>query len=1356
MFNYFKKMRYILNPFLILLMVFYVYAPTLSYAQNPNTNEREGWFFNNTDTAQTGSPTNLKYFRVFELMPEEITMNIFKEQDLSHLSGKKLFVGYGMVDPKDGDCKVFKKEDTGYVNDLTVCLPWWRIEREYVADQTATGASMQDEILKEIRSNTRPPMMYKTCKTWSDGKVYPGGKTTCTSYYDRLLGPSCWDNPKQAGCFVDNCGQNIKDFCTYIDSAVGDKTTLETAAMDGTDVPQASSTKINLASHQYNCPAGPLVEEVKCLDEESAVIYPQKCNDDTYEYCDERRPTFDSNGNLISYEGTCTDGTPITCEANKFNNTTKICKVPLYETFTNTSIENATLTRDYTTVEVDVLSGEEDIYMAQDNCLRANTVQDARNQELHVKIMGDGYLDDDIYVLRHRENGSHSKIYCNMQHNENKNSRKNYNGDVLQCIDNDGNYAFNQTVPIEVTDIVTVQQNSENENQTGVPFALGRNHYGSTKLYIDGIEVAPSTFGSDFPYYPKNGGWLRTWDNTTSTFSILFPFAGAYDIRFYNKYNQEVSKAILGIEDFKELSAGASLQLKLGKTMQLAPGITDDIEHEDGTITLGANRNDTWVEWGGGVFGGKNSVTGQSSDAPRDSYVKENAVYNVIVKDLITGAITPIPLVYPLPYPNRVFISKLKVYEKRKYRCYNEFSTPSFLLSGSEEVKQVCSTNQNYLDYQNGINDNVSLIPKWEDTTICEQNCREYTPCTEENINDSLAYKCVPRGGEDLGGDLGGNLFSSEAQCGERCFTQNPCNSFTDNKCIKVEEKLGEPVSDINGKTVFRKKEVAYRCEDNVQKQVDCLEWEVSNNVGDSTLYNQDIGYETFDFSANFEKAVTHAANLEVGLLHIWSGWRGECVYGKKWDSSYLSDPMTIISYAMMAYSAYSSYASSATTTTTSSTTTAAGESTTTITSTTGNTTTTTVYAENGDMIGDTLVTQEATFGEQFFGGVDNYLGTNTTSAYDWYNTTAIGSQGSIVNITNGDLINFGLKSAMILAAPPPESYTMARKLMRGFYGARQDDEAIIAYNSCMASIGLAVPNLIAWVADEKGDEGLYPQLKEPWKHPIRVTTSQIATMASLSGSQYVMDHYLMLDDGSDFLTSLIALTPDAYTKAGEMLCMGANTYKAKEHINHHDSKHAGSSGGGGGIGAMQIAMMAIGYFFPIAGLILTVVMDFMSNMWAKIDTCNDEEDAMQRDILHYQTLKFNKQEQCTFVKTFCDKEASFFGKKKCVRERDEFCCYDMVLTRVFAEGMKEQLDKPYLVNDKVVCNDLTINDLKEISFTECLPGQNPKINKCMPIDKYSEFEQVLFRQATKKLDKSVSKGLTEQVINSMAIIGSE
>jgi hypothetical protein len=43
-----------------------------------------------------------------------------------------------------------------------------------------------------------------------------------------------------------------------------------------------------------------------------------------------------------------------------------------------------------------------------------------------------------------------------------------------------------------------------------------------------------------------------------------------------------------------------------------------------------------------------------------------------------------------------------------------------------------------------------------------------------------------------------------------------------------------------------------------------------------------------------------------------------------------------------------------------------------------------------------------------------------------------------------------------------------------------------------------------------------------------------------------------------------------------------------------------------------------------------------------------------------------------------------------------------------------------------------------------------------MPINKYSEFEQVLFRQATKRLDSTATKSLTQQVINSMAIMGQD
>ena len=44
--------------------------------------------------------------------------------------------------------------------------------------------------------------------------------------------------------------------------------------------------------------------------------------------------------------------------------------------------------------------------------------------------------------------------------------------------------------------------------------------------------------------------------------------------------------------------------------------------------------------------------------------------------------------------------------------------------------------------------------------------------------------------------------------------------------------------------------------------------------------------------------------------------------------------------------------------------------------------------------------------------------------------------------------------------------------------------------------------------------------------------------------------------------------------------------------------------------------------------------------------------------------------------------------------------------------------------------------------------GKN--INKCIPTEQYSEFQKVLFRQASKNIGSSLSNGLIDQAINSM------
>lgn len=1360
-------MKYIM----FFLFNLFVYAAT-----NPNTVERSNWEFNTTDTTQTSAPSNLKYYKYFDILPDEINFKVFENQDLSHLAGKKLYVGYGTANQNGSDCKVFKSVDTGLNEDITVCLPWWRIEREYKASSSNQQTTSFLDNLKFIK----PPLTVNYCKQWADGKSYPGGISVCTSYFDRNAGGDCWDNPEQQKCFVDNCGFNLKNRCTFLDSAIGVTETLPSSVDNSIGIPTQTDTKVKLTSHRYDCPSGPIANDVECVDSETALMYPYTCKPDSeatpeddgeYIYCDEDKPIFDSYGKIEAFKGTCSDGRTVTCNVNKFSSSVQICKQPIYETEIKNKLYSTELTRTYTNERVDVLSGEADIYSQRPNCLRANTIQQAREQELYVKIIGDGFLDDDIYVLRHNINGAHQKVYCNMQHAENKGNKKNYNGDILQCIDNDGNYTFNQTVNIDTTDIVTVQQASENENATSEPFVLGRNHYSSTEVVIDGVEVAPKTFSSDFGSYPRQDQHLKLWDNTLGTLSILFPFAGAYEIYFYNKDQREISKATIDIEDFKTITQNSSMQLKLGQQMPLAVGITEST----------AARDDMWVEWGGGVYGGKASKTGTTVATPLDEHVKENSVTSIIVKDLLTNAIIPIQLVYPLAYPNRVFISKLKVYEYRQYRCYNDFEDFN-ILGQSSETKYVCTNTQEWQDFKNGFSTDLGNLQRWEDETLCNQNCRTSYECTQTTLNSVNGYQCTQRGGENLGGDLGGNLFSSKSSCESACFQQNQCTSYAQSNCNIVDEKLSEPVTDYLGKTIYRKKALSYNCQDRVDKEVGCAEYDVKVTQGDMNYNFESIGYETKNFGANFENALTKVQMLEVGQQHIFSGWEGKCVSGMKWDFSYMSDPMTIMSYAMSAYSSmnylakadvgwakemqgkfdtftksmeesfnnavssmtengstYQSMTNSINTTyenVTKSLQESLG-----ITSDAGkevaNEATKQLSQSGTTAAGNSKLLNIKEIEEAIKGKIAEYSG------IEWDATMNIGgvelSYDNYINITQGDLITFGVRSTLVVMAPQEQDYVTADKLLKGYSGIGTNDNEVQNYNSCMASIGASLPNLIAWSADSATSTS--DQLVAPWKAPLRMTPEQLASIAVVTSEKFVTTNYIYKQSNDDILISVIALDQTAYMKAAQTICMGTKVSQAAEQIQQTNNSKDMT-----GAIALGIAKAALSMACPPCGFAATIVMDMATNVFAKVNTCSDEEDAIQWGVLDFKTNKFLNKQQCTFVNSECDKKVNFGFGSKCVRDRYEYCCYDQITTRVFAEGLKKQLNK-----DWTKCNDISVDDLKDISFRECRVGEIAHINKCFPTDEYSEFQKVLFRQASKNIGSSLSNGLIDQAINSMA-----
>lgn len=638
------------------------------------------WTLEDFNTSVTSRPTNLKFFKFYDTLPDDIMLKLFSHKDLSVLRGKKLYVGYGVIDPSGKNCKVFLASETGLDHNTTICLPWWRIERTYELNASTISAGRR--ALRSLIPEPHPPKLVHICSQWAEGHTFPGGKVTCTSFYSKSIKPGCYDNPIQPKCKVTNCGHELIRQCEQVEGVVGDRTTLTTAEYNATHIDPAEDI-VGLSSVQFNCPAGAILPQAECLKEDSALMFPHQCSaadsshpDGVYIYCDEDKPQYDSTGNtLLGFLGTCPDGTNVLCSVDTISGERRVCEEPSTVTIEENETRTEVMQKTYHDYEINVLTGEEDRYSANPNCIRLNSIEDAQDSQITVHISGVGYLDDDIWVFRHSADGNKYKIYCNLQHTPG--NQYTYDGELYQCVGNRGTYSFNNNhVNILNNDIVSVQQATELQIAVTEPLPdnfqnnRSRTDYCSTQVIIDRTLVAPETFPADYPYYPYYSRYLELWENSLGTLSLLFPYSGSYQMHFYNKNNEEVANASLNLEDFRTMSQQGYLQLKLANSMELSP------EHNASTACL----DDDWVEWGGGVFKGHSStISDKTCDDANDNWVRDHAVYNIVIMDNFTGVQTRVPLVYPLAYPNRIFISKLKLYETRKYRCYSSFPPPPSL-----------------------------------------------------------------------------------------------------------------------------------------------------------------------------------------------------------------------------------------------------------------------------------------------------------------------------------------------------------------------------------------------------------------------------------------------------------------------------------------------------------------------------------------------------------------------------------------------------------------------------------------------------------------------------------------------------
>lgn len=674
-----------------LLVMFATISTTYANENEVQTVEREeAYFLKKNTVSDTSAPTSLQYYEFKENLPDEISIDIYSNKNMSEFAGKKIFVGYGAVDPTGKDCKVFTPDITGNENNITICLPWWRVEREYMVSQDPGVQGTDFMSFIATMQRPRPPKNVIVCNEWQSSDQLPGGTVTCTTYYDKTVSSECYENPRQAQCKKNNCGTWVEENCERIGRSLGyENESLYNVEIDSAGGPQIYESKVDLVTEQFVCPGGSFTNYANCADEEIVAMHPYECkpdnpdtplDDSIMKYCDENSPIRNvSTGKVEGFVGECPaeassggSSFEITCTIDYSIHTRNVCTEPggTLENITS-EIINQAYELDYTVHSVNVLSGAEDVYSAREECVRSNTLDEGREDVSYIQAEGSGYLDDDIYLTVHSIDDTHNVVYCNQQHNGYQGSILNSPefGSPVQCIPNDGNYAFNETVTIIKGDIVSVQQATEAEDAGfhGLAGAFAaRTHYLSSSVVIDGIEATPATYISNFPYYPSNAG-IRLWENTLGSLALLFPYAGNYNLFFYNISNDLVASKNISRVDFEvvENSSGYK-QLFLAEQFDIAPGLDAD---DTDTLCL----MDNFVDYGGGVFGGRASLSGSACQEQASGvYSKSKAINKIVVKDELNGTITIIPLVYPLGYPNRLFISKLKLYENREYHCYEE------------------------------------------------------------------------------------------------------------------------------------------------------------------------------------------------------------------------------------------------------------------------------------------------------------------------------------------------------------------------------------------------------------------------------------------------------------------------------------------------------------------------------------------------------------------------------------------------------------------------------------------------------------------------------------------------------------
>ena len=332
-----------------------------------------------------------------------------------------------------------------YLRPLKVCLPWWKIQREWQLPSSSpevfkfNGHSYDFEYAKYLIDYPLTRIVCtipapKALQAYQNGSSF---QESCESYESMRQSPSCIYDISKPICQVNQCAGYIQDHCTPEPSQDITLSGVKNYQYGYIMIHGANTrvkVKQNIKIHMYKCTPPPPVES-QCKQFEKVKVFPKTCPDSnqcsqlatclkndvtTSEQCQAEykcvktygsvdNPVY-ANGVLIGFNGICPDGKTVMAPIKRLYSSTSKCLVYNQIKDTNTTIKSCTSHAISTNETVSTAITTKDIYQSNPRCIRTNNMAEAEpSVKMVFQYTNEGFMNTDIqkvYIDGHTKNNS--------------------------------------------------------------------------------------------------------------------------------------------------------------------------------------------------------------------------------------------------------------------------------------------------------------------------------------------------------------------------------------------------------------------------------------------------------------------------------------------------------------------------------------------------------------------------------------------------------------------------------------------------------------------------------------------------------------------------------------------------------------------------------------------------------------------------------------------------------------------------------------------------------------------------------------------------------------------------------------